>query len=253
VGRLLGRYGEASACHRIFPGGREAGAKSAQKPSNSRAFSRRASASVKVIVQNSKGGSELPCGRLDVVCHSCEKGRVLLEPFMMQSGTSAGGMEMPSLALEEAAFVKRAVHLACEAVEHGNRPFAAVLVASDGEVLFEGSNVSVKSGDPFDHAEIHVLRSAIRKHGPARVAGAAIYVNGEPCTMCAGTILRYALGRVVYAVREQTLLRYLAQGNIKSYPSAPIFALAPDMTIVGGAFEAESLRPFEMYVERGQF
>jgi tRNA(adenine34) deaminase len=153
----------------------------------------------------------------------------------------------------ESAFVKRAVHLACEAVEKGNRPFAAVLVAADGEVLFEGSNMSVKSGDPFDHAEMFVLRSAIKQHGPARLAGAALYVNGEPCTMCAGTILRYALARVVYAVREQTLLPYLSQGSIKSYPSAPVFALEPDITVVGGAHESESLRPFEMYVECGRF
>lgn len=173
----------------------------------------------------------------------------------MDSGTSqaAAHESAPGLRPGEAGFVRRAVSLACEAVESGNRPFAAVLVASDGEVLFEGSNVSVKSGDPFDHAEMHVLRSAIRRHGAARLAGAAIYVNGEPCTMCAGTILRYALSRVVYAVREQTLVPYLSQGSIKSYPSAPVFALAKDITVVGGALEAESLRPFEMYVERGQF
>ena len=171
----------------------------------------------------------------------------------MESGASAAEASATGLRPGEEAFLRRAVHLARDAVENGNRPFAAVLVASDSEVLFEGSNVSAKSGDPFDHAEMHVLRSAIRKHGAARVAGAAIYVNGEPCTMCAGTILRYALGRVVYAVREQTLLPYLSQSSIKSYPSAPVFAVADDITVVGGALESESLRPFEMYVERGRF
>jgi tRNA(Arg) A34 adenosine deaminase TadA len=171
----------------------------------------------------------------------------------MESGAIAADRDASGLKPGEAAHVRRAVQLACEAVEGGNRPFAAVIVAADGEVLFEGSNMSVKTGDPFDHAEMFVLRGAIKKHGPARVAGATIYVNGEPCTMCAGTILRYALGRVVYAVREQTLLPYLSQGPIKSYPSAPVFALEKNISLIGGALEDESLRPFEMYVERGQF
>jgi tRNA(Arg) A34 adenosine deaminase TadA len=162
------------------------------------------------------------------------------------------GASAAALAPGESEHLRRAVQLACEAVENGNRPFGAVLVACDGEVLFEGANVSVKSGDPFDHAEMHVLRSAVRRHGAERLAGAAIYASGEPCTMCAGTILRYGLSRVVYAVREKTLLPYLAQSSIKSYPSAPIFALA-NMTVVGGALEAESLRPFELYVARGRF
>jgi tRNA(Arg) A34 adenosine deaminase TadA len=165
----------------------------------------------------------------------------------------AGPDASSALAPGEAGLVRRAVQLACEAVESGNRPFAAIVVAADGEVLAEGSNVSVQSGDPFDHAEMHVLRAAIRRHGAARLAGAAIYASGEPCTMCAGTILRYALARVVYAVREQTLLPYLAQGTIRSYPSAPVFALEQGITVVGGALEQESLAPFEMYVARGRF
>jgi len=167
----------------------------------------------------------------------------------MDSGTIAA-TNAAGLKPGEAMHLRRAVELACEAVEIGNSPFAAVLVAADGEVLFEGSNVVAKSGDPFDHAEMFVLRSAIKQHGAARLAGAAIYVNGEPCTMCAGTILRYALGRVVYAVREETLLPYLSQGTIKSYPSAPVFAIAPEVTVIGGALESESLRPFERFVAR---
>lgn len=166
-----------------------------------------------------------------------------------------GAGRKPRIGTADAAYVRRAIDLAYAAVEGGNRPFAAILVGADGQVLAEGSNVVVASGDPFNHAEMNVLRIAHLRHGPQRIKGATLYVNGEPCTMCAGTIIRYGLGRVLFGLREKELRPYVWQNSLPfSYPSAAIFKLArPRIRVLGGLSPRHSKRPFELYVTKGQF
>jgi tRNA(Arg) A34 adenosine deaminase TadA len=151
------------------------------------------------------------------------------------------------------AYVRRAIQLAREAVARGDYPFAAVLVAADGEVLFEGSNVCAHSGDSTDHAEVHVLKTAWRLHGLERIRRATIYVNGEPCPMCAGMILQFDIARVVYAAPEPLLRQWLGGADsFASYPSAGIFAAAGDrIAVTGGLLIAESAVPFEDWKARG--
>src|SRR5262245_57297184 len=103
-------------------------------------------------------------------------------------------------------FVRRTTEMAYRSVEEGNRPFAAILVAADGTVLAEANNLAFKSGDPYSHAEINVLRKAHLQHGTERMKGATLYVNAEPCTMCAGTIIRYSIARVIFVMRLDRLL-----------------------------------------------
>jgi len=151
-------------------------------------------------------------------------------------------------------YVREAIALAVAAVEERNRPFAAVLVAADGEVLVKARNVSVDTGDPMDHAELNIMRIGHLRHGPARLARATLYVNAQPCTMCAGTILRYDLARVIFGLRTQHVGPYMPGPPLVSLDSTRVFAIAGDrIKVTAGVLEDEARRPFELYKTKGQF
>jgi len=146
-------------------------------------------------------------------------------------------------------YMRRVIARACAAVEEGNRPFAAVLVAADGVVLAESCDMSNATGDPLNHGEINVLRTAHVNCGLDRMADATLYVNSEPCSMCAGAILRYGLARVIYGTPAAVSRPYISKNpRGLSFPSAPIFALAGQaLQVFPGVLLEEARRPFELY------
>jgi len=161
---------------------------------------------------------------------------------------------MTDLNETDLSYVRRAIALACAAVGEGNRPFAAVLVAADDAELAESCDTSNMTGDPLSHGEINVLRASHVKYGLARIAGATLYVNGEPCSMCAGAILRYGLARVIYGLPGAVARPYIAKvPRGLSFPSGPIFALAaPALQVFPGVLLDEAKRPFELYAAKGE-
>lgn len=151
-------------------------------------------------------------------------------------------------------FVRRAIANAVANVEIGNRPFAAILVGADGDILVEDCDRTALSGDPLSHGEVNVIRTAIQKYGLDHMTTATLYVNSEPCSMCAGTILRSGIGRVIYAATGAVAGPYLTGGRMlgQRYPSDAIFALAGDkLRVTSGVLLEEAVRPFELYVARG--
>jgi tRNA(Arg) A34 adenosine deaminase TadA len=149
-------------------------------------------------------------------------------------------------------YMRRVIARACAAVEEGNRPFAAVLVAMDGAVLAESCDMSNATGNPLDHAEINVLRMAHVNCGLNRVAGATLYANSEPCSMCAGAILRYGLARVIYGTPAAVSRPYISKHpRGLSFPSAPIFALAGQaLQVLPEVLLEAAKRPFELYAAK---
>ena len=74
-------------------------------------------------------------------------------------------------------------------------PIGAVVV-KDGTVIAAAHNDCVRTNDPTRHAECIALKEAYRALGS--LAGCTLYVMLEPCAMCAGTLLRLRLPRLVY-------------------------------------------------------
>lgn len=160
-----------------------------------------------------------------------------------------------TLDARDQANLRRAIDLACAGVAEGQRPFGAVLTAADGTMLAEGGNVSVRTGDPFDHAEMNVIRIACRAAGSLRLHGGTIYASGEPCSMCAGTILRFGLAKVVFGATEASMAPYFAANpGFVSYPSSAVFAAAGGkIEVIGGALPEEAARPFALPVAGPEF
>jgi tRNA(Arg) A34 adenosine deaminase TadA len=105
---------------------------------------------------------------------------------------------MTSFHEQDAEHLGRAIRLAVQARERGDRPFGAVLVGEDGRVLSEGQNTQNTEHDVTGHAETNLLREACRVHDPETLATSTLYASGEPCAMCSGTIFWSGVGRVVY-------------------------------------------------------
>jgi tRNA(adenine34) deaminase len=98
-----------------------------------------------------------------------------------------GDLEFMQQALDEA----RAAALA------GEVPVGALLV-QEGKIVARSGNRTIRDCDPTAHAEVVVLREAARAMGNYRLAGSALYVTIEPCSMCAGAIIQARVARVVY-------------------------------------------------------
>lgn len=89
---------------------------------------------------------------------------------------------------EDRKFMRRAIEVAREGVEHdAGGPFGCVIV-KDGGVVGEGYNQVTSSNDPTAHAEIVAIRDACRKLGTFQLTGCAVYTSCEPCPMCLGAI-----------------------------------------------------------------
>lgn len=101
--------------------------------------------------------------------------------------------------------LRRAIHLAGAAREHGNHPFGALLVSPRGELLAEAENSVVTGSDCTAHAELNLVRLVSGLHDREALAGCTLFSSTEPCVMCAGAIYWSGIGRVVYALPAERL------------------------------------------------
>lgn len=94
-------------------------------------------------------------------------------------------------------FMREAIRLANESVEHGGGPFGAVIV-KDGQVIAGSANRVTVDNDPTAHAEVNTIRQACRKLHTFDLSGCTIYTSCEPCPMCLGAIYWARISRIFY-------------------------------------------------------
>ena len=131
----------------------------------------------------------------------------------------------------------------------GEVPVGGVVVRG-GEVLARSRNRTLIDHDPTAHAEMLALRAAAAAIGSERLVDCDVYVTLEPCTMCAGALIRYSIARVVFGLRfdQMPASSRTAPGG---YSSEPVFGLAkPPVEFVGGVLEEESRLPFNLHAAR---
>jgi tRNA(Arg) A34 adenosine deaminase TadA len=140
--------------------------------------------------------------------------------------------------------LRRAIRLAATARESGNHPFGALLVGAAGEVLAEAENTVVIDGDCTAHAELNLVRLASGRYDRDELAGSTLFCSTEPCAMCAGAVYWSGIGRVVYALSEESLYRLTghAPGDRPlDLPCRELFARgARSVEVAGPALEAEA-------------
>jgi tRNA(adenine34) deaminase len=102
-------------------------------------------------------------------------------------------------------YLRYALMVAERARDHGDRPFGAVLVSNRGRILIEAENAKHATHDCTSHAETRLLAQASRQFPRHLLGHCTLYVNAEPCPMCAGAIFWSGVGRVVFGLSNARL------------------------------------------------
>jgi tRNA(Arg) A34 adenosine deaminase TadA len=103
-------------------------------------------------------------------------------------------------------FLRRAIAIAANAVTLGDAPYGSLLAGADGTILAEAHNTVRRDNDITAHPELKLARWAARELDPDTAARTTMYTSCQPCTMCAGGLVRSGLGRVVYALSTEQLI-----------------------------------------------
>ncbi|MBA4749231.1 MAG: nucleoside deaminase [Alphaproteobacteria bacterium] len=85
-----------------------------------------------------------------------------------------------------------------KAIASGNGPFGAALITPNGSLAAVAHNQSYTKNCAIEHAEIEVIRLACRKAGTRTLLGYHLYVNAEPCAMCAAALIKVGVSHVFY-------------------------------------------------------
>lgn len=95
-------------------------------------------------------------------------------------------------------FLGLALEQAKRGYDEGGCPIGSVLAEGD-RLIASGRNRRVQQGDPIAHGEMDCLRNAGRQKSYRRMT---LYTSLSPCMMCAGTIVQFAIPRVVVGEAE---------------------------------------------------
>jgi cytosine/creatinine deaminase len=100
---------------------------------------------------------------------------------------------MAALGTLDARFLRLAYEEALAGFDEGGCPIGSVLAQGE-RLVARGRNQRVQQGDPIAHGEMACLRNAGRQRSYRRMT---LYTSLSPCMMCAGTIVQFAIPRVV--------------------------------------------------------
>ena len=100
---------------------------------------------------------------------------------------------MAKLSAIDARFLRMAYEEAEAGFKEGGCPIGSVLAQGE-RLIARGRNQRVQQGDPIAHGEMDCLRKAGRQKSYRRMT---LYTSLSPCMMCAGTIVQFAIPRVV--------------------------------------------------------
>ena len=131
------------------------------------------------------------------------------------------------------AHMRAAIAASREAKSAGDMAYGAALAAPDGTLLHVARNRQNTSNDCTAHAEVVLIREASARLGAKVLAGATVYASGEPCAMCAGALHWAGVARVVYGVRNETIMQVGGPPTL-AIPCARVFAAGSNVVVVEG-------------------
>lgn len=144
-------------------------------------------------------------------------------------------------------YLRQAIAWSRTARARGNRPFGAVVIGADGELLAEAYCNTTETGDCTGHAETNAVRQLSPRVDRDALAQATLYSSAEPCVMCAGAIFWSGIGRVVFGidvVRLRVFRGERAEQRDAELSCRDVFAASPHpIECIGPAMIEEASAP----------
>ena len=125
-------------------------------------------------------------------------------------------------------YMRRALDEARQALEEGEIPIGAVVVAK-GRIISRAHNQTETLNDVTAHAEMLAITAAANALGGKYLTDCTLYVTVEPCPMCAGAIGWAQVPRIVYGATDEK------RGYRRYAPNV----LHPRANAIGGILEEE--------------
>ena len=130
--------------------------------------------------------------------------------------------------LKDEQYMRRALDEARQALEEGEIPIGAVVVAK-GRIISRAHNQTETLNDVTAHAEMLAITAAANALGGKYLTDCTLYVTVEPCPMCAGAIGWAQVPRIVYGAADEK------RGYLRYAPNV----LHPRANAIGGILEEE--------------
>ncbi len=132
------------------------------------------------------------------------------------------------------------MQLAIEESKNGDWPYGAVIV-KDGAIVVKGFNTATRDRDPTAHAEVNVIRAALKVIPDLSLKGYTLYTSSESCPMCTGAIVWAGVSRVVFGASIQQLID-VGQPQINTSCGALINTAFINVELTGGVLADEALK-----------
>lgn len=144
---------------------------------------------------------------------------------------------------DHAFFMNEALKLAQQALDEGEIPVGAVVVAND-RIIGKGFNQTERLKDSTAHAEMIAMTSAFQYLGAKYLQKCKLYVTLEPCVMCAGASHWAQVSELVYGADDE-LKGYAGFANSKQKG-----LLHPSTTVTKGVKAEESRALLDKFFKR---
>lgn len=100
-------------------------------------------------------------------------------------------------------YIKMSQREAEKAIVSGNAPFGAVAIDKQGFVVAKAHNTVNTGCDPTAHAEINLLKKLAKKLKKVKFDDIKIFINSEPCSMCASAMIRSRIREIYYGASQE--------------------------------------------------
>ena len=118
-------------------------------------------------------------------------------------------------------------------------PIGAIIV-KNGKVIAQAHNLKETVNDVTAHAEILAIREAEKVLGDWRLDGCELYVNLEPCTMCATAIINSRISAVYFGSYDTKFGALGSALDLRKIYNSPL-------KVYGGIMEKECDRILDEY------
>ena len=124
-------------------------------------------------------------------------------------------------------------------------PIAALIIDQKGRCIGRGTNKRQINKDPLGHAELIALRQAAFIRQDWRFNDCIMFVNLEPCQMCAGALIQARMGVVIFGAKDKKRGGLGGSIDLSKHRSAH-----HKMKIYGGLFEEESKKLLRLWFKK---